>query len=111
LRHPEVFGNVLSQSGSYWWGRPGEEDQWLARQFAAERKLPVRFYLVAGRFEMGRGGQPGILDSNRRLRDVLTAKGYRVTHQEVEGGHDYLSWRGTLSDGLIDLIGAGQAAR
>lgn len=111
FRHPEVFGNVLSQSGSYWWGQPGEEDQWLSRQYAAAGKLPVRFYLVAGRFEMGRGGQPGIVESNRRLRDVLTAKGYRVSHQEVDGGHDYLSWRGTLSDGLIDLIGTEPAAR
>ncbi|WP_231570433.1 enterochelin esterase [Achromobacter sp. RTa] len=111
FRHPEAFGNVLSQSGSYWWGQPGEEDQWLARQFAAVRTLPVRFYLVAGAYETGRGGQSGILDSNRRLRDVLRAKGYRVTHQEVEGGHDYLSWRGTLSDGLIDLIGTAPAAR
>lgn len=111
LRHPEVFGNVLSQSGSYWWGQPGQEDQWLTRQFAARRTLPVRFYLVAGLFEMGRAGQPGIVETNRHLRDVLQAKGYRVTHQEVAGGHDYLSWRGTLSDGLIDLIGTGKAGR
>ncbi|CAB3701474.1 hypothetical protein LMG3458_02682 [Achromobacter deleyi] len=111
LRHPEVFGNVLSQSGSYWWGQPGQEDQWLTRQFAARRTLPVRFYLVAGLFEMGRAGQPGIVETNRHLRDVLQAKGYRVTHEEVAGGHDYLSWRGTLSDGLIDLIGTGKTGR
>ena len=71
----------------------------------------MRFYLVAGLFEMGRAGQPGIVETNRHLRDVLQAKGYRVTHQEVAGGHDYLSWRGTLSDGLIDLIGTGKAGR
>lgn len=111
LRHPEVFGNVLSQSGSYWWGQPGGEDQWLTRQYAAVRRLPIRFYLVAGQFETGRAGQPGIFETNRHLRDVLQAKGYVVTHREVAGGHDYLSWRGTLSDGLIDLIGAGAPAR
>ena len=110
LRHPEVFGNVLSQSGSYWWAPPGEEDQWLTRQFVAVRKLPVRFFLGAGLFETGRGGQPGILETNRHLRDVLRAKGYLVTHREVAGGHDYLSWRGTLSDGLLDLIGTRQQA-
>lgn len=111
LRHPEVFGNVLSQSGSYWWAPTGEEDQWLTRQFVAVRKLPVRFFLGAGLFESGRGGQPGILETNRHLRDVLLAKGYRVTHREVAGGHDYLVWRGTLSDGLLDLIGTGRQAR
>ncbi|MNU45093.1 Enterochelin esterase [compost metagenome] len=110
LRHPEVFGNVLSQSGSYWWAPPGEEDQWLTRQFVAVRKLPVRFFLGAGLFESGRGGQPGILETNRHLRDVLRAKGYLVTHREVAGGHDYLSWRGTLSDGLLELIGTRQTA-
>ncbi|MFD4838559.1 enterochelin esterase domain-containing protein [Achromobacter sp. NPDC058515] len=110
LRHPEVFGNVLSQSGSYWWAPPGEEDQWLTRQFVAVRKLPVRFFLGAGLFESGRGGQPGILETNRHLRDVLLAKGYLVTHREVAGGHDYLSWRGTLSDGLLELIGARRQA-
>ena len=110
LRHPEVFGNVLSQSGSYWWAPPGEEDQWLTRQFVAVRKLPVRFFLGAGLFESGRGGQPGILETNRHLRDVLLAKGYLVTHRELAGGHDYLSWRGTLSDGLLELIGTDRRA-
>ncbi|QCS66595.1 hypothetical protein EC609_31915 [Achromobacter denitrificans] len=111
LRHPEVFGNVLSQSGSYWWSPAGEEDQWLTRQFAAVRTLPVRFFLGAGLFESGRGGQPGILETNRHLRDVLRAKGYWVTHREIAGGHDYLVWRGTLSDGLLELIGTGKPAR
>ncbi len=108
LRHPDVFGNVLSQSGSYWWSPAGEEDQWLTRQFAAVRKLPVRFFLGAGQFESGRGSQPGILETNRHLRDVLRAKGYWVEHREVAGGHDYLVWRGTLSDGLLALIGTGK---
>ncbi len=46
-----------------------------------------------------------ILVTNRHLRDVLLAKGYEVHYQEFAGGHDYLSWRGTLADGLILLIG------
>jgi enterochelin esterase family protein len=39
------------------------------------------------------------------LRDVLRVKGYEVHFQEFAGGHDYLSWRGTLADGLIALMG------
>jgi enterochelin esterase family protein len=39
------------------------------------------------------------------MRDVLLAKGYEVHYQQFAGGHDYLSWRGTFADGLIDLIG------
>ena len=40
------------------------------------------------------------------MRDVLLAKGYEVHNQEFQGGHDYLSWRGTLADGLIVLMGS-----
>ena len=36
---------------------------------------------------------------------MLRAKGYEVRFKEFEGGHDYLSWRGTLTDGLIALLG------
>ena len=52
---------------------------------------------------MGDGGS--ILVTNRHLRDVLRAKGYEVFYQEFQGAHDYLSWRGTIADGLILLGG------
>src|SRR5439155_713104 len=76
LRHSEVFGNVLSQSGAFWWapdhhggicgakcpesgGRSEDrfmdgstEGNWMAKQFVVSPKLPVRFYLDAGTFEV-----------------------------------------------------------
>ena len=117
LRHSETFGNVLSQSGSYWWTPPKSaspfdfdsdaEPNWVAKQFIASPKLPLRFYLDAGSDEIDLSGQgKGILVPNRHLRDVLLAKGYEVHYQEFVGGHDYLSWRGTLADGLILLTGS-----
>ncbi len=48
---------------------------------------------------------------NRHMRDVLLAKGYRVSYHEYTGGHDYVSWRGSLADGLIDLAGAPATGR
>jgi enterochelin esterase-like enzyme len=116
-RHPETFGNVLSQSGSYWWTpptdsmKPGSFDRdrdpsYVANLFVESPKLPVRFYLDAGSMELdlsGRGGS--ILVPNRHLRDVLRAKGYEVFFREFIGGHDYVSWRETLADGLILLMG------
>ena len=120
LRHPEAFGNVLSQSGSYMWmpGNNGhssdsEEDSepnWVARQFIASPKLPLRFYLEAGSDEIDLSGNGNsILLANRNLRDVLRAKGYEVHFHMFAGGHDYLSWRGTLADGLILLMESKQA--
>jgi enterochelin esterase-like enzyme len=114
-KHPEVFTNVLSQSGSFWWAPDHSgaiqdgvitEPGWLAKQFIASSKLPLNFYIDAGSFEFdsnGTGG--GILETSRDMRDVLLAKGYEVHYQQFVGGHDYLSWRGTFADGLMDLIG------
>src|SRR6202453_1795351 len=115
-KHPEVFANALCQSGSFWWAPDHSgaipdgvttETGWMAKQFIASSKLALRFYLDAGSFEFdsnGTGG--GILETSRDMRDVLLAKGYEVHYQQFVGGHDYLSWRGTFADGLIDLIGS-----
>lgn len=109
--HPELFGKVYSQSGSFWWSPEGKgresEAEWLTRRFVETPSRPVEFLLEAGLFETGRNGAAGILDSNRHLRDVLRAKGYKVTHREFASGHDYYHWRGSLADGLVALIGKG----
>jgi enterochelin esterase family protein len=111
FRHPEIFGKVLSQSGSYQW-YPGAfgstppadaEPGWLTRQFVAAPRSAVHFYLEAGRFEDN--FPDSLLAENRRFRDVLQAKGYSVDYSEFSGGHDYLNWRGSFADGLIALIG------
>ncbi len=112
---PEFFGNAISMSGALWWaparsGKPIDSDleakpEWLARQFIAQPHLPIRLYLDAGSDEDGIGSE-GILNSSRHMWDVLRAKGYDVRYDEFDGGHDYLSWREGLADGLIFLLGA-----
>ena len=105
LRHPEVFGNVLSQSGSFWWKPDGEEEhEWLTRQFVDSPALPLRFYLDVGLLENTYDGGPSQRCTNRHMRDVLRAKGYPVHYVEYNGGHDYVWWRGTLADGLLALV-------
>jgi enterochelin esterase-like enzyme len=99
MRHPEVFGNVLSQSGSYQY-RP-DYPAGLIRQFATHTRLPIRFYLEAGLMEVNE--TPSLLHSNRHLRDVLEAKGYEVSYSEFNGRHDFVCWRGSLSQGLMSL--------
>ncbi len=114
LWHPETFGNVLAQSGSFHLTPPSggdttdssSEPNWVARQFISSPRKPLRFYLDTGSAEFNAtGGADSILFCTRALRDVLRAKGYEVHFQEFAGGHDYLSWRGTLADGLMALIG------
>ncbi len=111
LRHPDVFGNVLAQSGSFWW-RPTDDDEheWLTRQFAGGPRLPLRFYQEVGLLETHStpGAGPTQLLANRHLRNVLRAKGYLVTYGEFNGGHDFLGWRRTLADGLIALAGSNE---
>ncbi len=108
LRHPEVFGNVLSQSGSFWWAPEGAvEHEWLSSQFALAPRRELRFYLNVGLLECGPspGNSPSQLVANRHLRDVLRAKGYELTYRELNGGHDYIGWPAGLADGLIALLG------
>jgi enterochelin esterase-like enzyme len=107
LQYSDVFGNVLSQSGLFWWKPDADpEDEWLARQFVASPRLPVVFYLEVGLREMGTlNGEWDFLRSNRHLRDVLQARGYKVNYSEYNGGHDWSCWRGSLADGLMALIG------
>ncbi|MEV6780684.1 enterochelin esterase [Streptomyces syringium] len=101
FRRPERFGNALSQSGSFWWPDGTEFDsgsEWLTRQFAVAERTEVRFRLEVGLQEWM------LLPQNRHLRDVLQARGYEVSYEEFNGGHDYACWRGGLAAGLAELL-------
>ena len=104
---PEIFGNVISQSGSFWWSPDGEEYEWLARELAARAALPIRFYLDAGALESSPNPELGLsmLTVSRHLSDVLHAKGYEVHFFELPGGHDPISWRRALPDALRVIVG------
>jgi enterochelin esterase family protein len=110
--HPDLFGNVLAQSGAFWRGFEGDgasDSEWLANQYAAAPARDTRFYLdVGGREDVRPGGGPVVFkEANRRLRDVLIRKGYAVVYEEVPGGqHEFIHWRGTFGNGLIALTKA-----
>lgn len=105
LRCPERFGNVLVQSGAFWWPTSSADatrgDEWLADRVGATRRRPVRFRLSVGLQEWA------LLPASRRLRDVLRAKGYQVDYHEINGGHDYVCWRDELAEGLVAILGGG----
>jgi enterochelin esterase-like enzyme len=111
FRHPEVFGNVLSQSGSFWWFKDGDDEyEWLTRQIAASPRRAICFYLEVGLLEGARPGAPSMVLANRHLRDVLIAKGYSVTYRPFAGGHDSICWRGTFGDAVVLLLGGAHPA-
>ncbi|MFI9756745.1 enterochelin esterase [Streptomyces sp. NPDC051963] len=96
---PHRFGNVLVQSGSFWWP-DGPDAEWLTRALAGTPRLPVRFRLSFGEQEWV------ALPAARRLRDTLAQAGYEdASYREFNGGHDYLCWRTELADGLVELLG------
>jgi enterochelin esterase-like enzyme len=105
LRASDHFGNVLSQSGSFWWDKDedGLPQNWLIHQFVASPRLPVRFYCEVGSTE--RSGGVDMVACNWHMRDILRLKGYEVHYAEFSGGHDYICWCGSLADGLLKLVG------
>lgn len=115
-RHPETFGAVLSQSGSFWWSKaaidagrgepiltegplldPRIESFELVRMIANAPRSAIRLYLEAGLYE------GDLLTANRFMRDVLSAKGYDFQYREFPGGHDASFWRESFAAGLLSL--------
>lgn len=112
LHASETFGNVLSQSGSFWWGStrdPKESEEthlpqeWIIQQFIASPRLPLRFSFEVGLKEDC--GWMHMATANRHLRDVLKLKGYEVDYAEFNGYHIGECWRGSFADRLIALVG------
>ncbi len=117
LSHPDLFGNVISQSGSYGWSPPpagpsppqttagpprgtNPDTGWLIKRAAEMPRLKTRFYLDAGLWEGG-----GMLSSNRLMRSVLAGKGYNVTYVEAPGTHSSYYWMLRLPDALQSVLG------
>jgi enterochelin esterase-like enzyme len=99
LRLPQVFGQVLSQSGAF--GNPNPQFDPAAALFKLIRQedvQPVHIWMDVGQFEW-------LVTVNRQTRDLLQAKGYAVTYREYPGEHNYTSWRDDLWRGLEALFG------
>ena len=102
VQHPEAFGSVIAQSGSFYRAPHGEEPEWVARELARRPRLPIRFALSIGRLEIAAipSRDPSMLTASRHLRDVLLAKGYAVSYRELSSGHEHVAWRAVFGDML-----------
>lgn len=112
LQRPDLFGNVLSQSGAFWRGAEGSNAppyEFLASQVSASPAKDVRFLLDVGSRETGKvlgGTGPVFIEATRRLHDALVARGYSVTYTEIPGGaHWPETWEPRFAPDLVTLAG------
>jgi len=102
--HPDIFGNVLAQSGAFWRDtlRVDNYDNeirndWLINQFITSEKKPIQIYMDWGLQENM------VLGSSRKLARVLHQKGYDYKYIEFNGWHDWSNSRKTFPAGLLYL--------
>lgn len=108
LEHPDSIGNVLSVSGSFWYGTERDgTPEWLTRRLTAAPASGLRVYQQIGRLEDGALSlSPGVshLDANRHFHEVAAAQGCEVTYDEMGTAHDIVAFRVALLRGLRALI-------
>ncbi|HVT40733.1 MAG TPA: alpha/beta hydrolase-fold protein [Gemmatimonadaceae bacterium] len=110
LMRPDLIGNVLSQSGAFWRGAEGSDAppyEWLTTKVIGNPGADVTFFLDVGEVEdhatLG-GSGPNFRDANRRFRDALRAKGYKVAYAEIPAGqHGPAYWMARLPIGIVTL--------
>lgn len=113
FRRPDLFGNVLSQSGAVWRGAEASNAppfEWLAGQYAASPRKDIRFTIDVGALETRHvlgGTGPSPVDASRRFVAALRAKGYPVTYTEVpNAAHAPQFWRARLAGDIVSLTSA-----
>jgi enterochelin esterase-like enzyme len=96
LRMPDVFGNVICQSGVF--GLHGR-DFAVVDLVRARQARTLNIWMEIGLYDF-------LLDDNRRMQPLLQRNGYNVTYHESASGHNYTSWRDELPRALEALFGS-----
>ena len=134
IKHPDLFGNVISQSGSYGWypalptsgtpattgapATPGTQGTSSAvplingpRGVSPETGWLIKRVAELPRekirfyLDAGTWEGGGMLSANRLMHAVLEGKGYAVTYHEEPGTHSSYYWMLRLPDGLKAALG------
>ena len=94
MRLPQVFGKVLSQSGTFIM----PEHQFVVVDLVRYTPPPeIEIWMDTGRYEW-------LLNNNRQMVALLKEKQYKVKYHEYSGGHNYTSWRDDIWRGLEALF-------
>jgi len=97
VRIPQVFGNVLSQSGAFSWGN---YDMVVFDLLQQGEVRPIKIWLDVGLYDLA-----GLLVSNQRMKEMLNQRGYSLTYREYHAGHNFPAWRDEIWRGLETLYG------
>jgi enterochelin esterase family protein len=94
IRAPQVFGRVICQSGAF---RMYEEDFSIFDLVDREQIPQIQIWMDIGKYDF-------LYSINQRMHQLLIEKGYCVHYREVNGGHNYTTWRNTLPQALEFLF-------
>jgi len=102
-RHPDVYGSLLLQSGSFVFTDIGQDHRggpafepvvrFMNRYRAAPRRVADRLFVSCGVYEP-------LIVPNRSMIPVFEAAGMAVRYVEARDGHSWENWRDRLRDGL-----------
>jgi enterochelin esterase family protein len=91
LRHPDFFARVGGQSSSFWI----DNERVVKALEKLDGTTKFKFYLDDGTLEGP--------DSSRKAVNILRDKGFDVTYNEAEAGHNWTAWRDRLADAFVAL--------
>jgi enterochelin esterase-like enzyme len=109
-RHPELFGALFLQSGSFFRARTDRQESGFPRfdrisRFvgrvlrAADDVEPIEVTMTCGAAEEN-------LSNNRAVARALCGQGYEVRFHENRDAHTWTGWRDTYDPWLLDLLRA-----
>ena len=115
---PSYFTKVISLSGSCWWPeieRMQDPDAYQLKHPDWDKVVPKNS--LADRVSNGEVSVSGLhiyqTVGNAEIQlsiynalhyEIFKQNGANITYQEVDGGHDWLSWRSSLINGLVSLL-------
>jgi enterochelin esterase-like enzyme len=102
-RHPDVYGSLLLQSGSFVFTDIGRDHgggppfepvvRFMNRYRAAPRRVADRLFISCGVYEP-------LIIPNRSMVPVFESAGMTVRYVEARDGHSWENWRDRLREGL-----------
>jgi enterochelin esterase family protein len=94
IRAPQIFGKVICQSGAF---RMYEEDFSIFDLVDREQIPQIQIWMDIGKYDF-------LYSINQRMHQLLIDKGYCVKYEEINGGHNYTTWRNNLPQALEFLF-------